>query len=132
MNTATNRLRMFAGLFVILMVCSTGVAHAQSNTPAKSPSAKVAHKSHMPSDADIATAVKENCSKDCGCGECAAKGCKPCHGKNCYYCVAKGLTTKECGCGKCAAKGCDECGPGCDVCKFHLGPVAHAKAAKRK
>lgn len=71
---------------------------------------------------DIAKAVQITATKDCGCGHCAAKGCGPCHGKNCYYCVAKGLVTKECGCGMCSAKGCDMCGPGCDVCKFHLAP----------
>ncbi len=73
---------------------------------------------------DIVTAVKEAAKKDCGCGQCAAKGCDPCHGKNCHYCVAKALVVKDCGCGGCDAKGCSMCGPGCDVCKFHLAPVA--------
>ena len=77
---------------------------------------------------DMALAVKATAAKDCGCGECAAKGCKPCHGKNCYYCVAKALVTTECGCGTCAATGCSTCGPGCDVCKFNLAPVAQAKS----
>lgn len=73
---------------------------------------------------DITVAVKAAAAKDCGCGHCAAKGCEPCRGKNCYYCVAKALVTNDCGCGMCTAKGCDMCGPGCDVCKFHLAPVA--------
>ncbi len=73
---------------------------------------------------DIAIAVRATAEKDCGCGACAAKGCKPCRGKNCYYCVAKGLVTTECGCGTCSPSGCDMCGPGCDVCKFNLKPVA--------
>jgi hypothetical protein len=76
---------------------------------------------------DIPAAVQFAAAKDCGCGHCAAKGCEPCHGKNCYYCVAKALVTHECGCGMCSAKGCDMCGPGCDVCKFHLAPLAAAK-----
>ena len=76
---------------------------------------------------DVLAAVQVTAAKDCGCGHCAAKGCEPCHGKNCYYCVAKALVTKECGCGMCSAKGCDMCGPGCDVCKFHLAPLAAAK-----
>jgi hypothetical protein len=77
---------------------------------------------------DIPVAVQVAAAKDCGCGHCAAKGCEPCHGKNCYYCAAKSLVTRECGCGMCSAKGCDMCGPGCDVCKFHLAPVAESKA----
>src|SRR5690349_2953745 len=77
---------------------------------------------------DIPAAVQVAAAKDCGCGHCAAKGCQPCHGKNCYYCVAKALTTHECGCGMCTAKGCEMCGPGCDVCKFHLAPVAATKS----
>ncbi len=76
---------------------------------------------------DILAAVQLTAAKDCGCGHCAAKGCEPCHGKNCYYCVAKALVTHECGCGMCTANGCDMCGPGCDVCKFHLAPVAAAR-----
>ncbi|MDD4891045.1 MAG: hypothetical protein PHU85_14075 [Phycisphaerae bacterium] len=81
-----------------------------------------------PESSDIPLAVKAAAAKDCGCGHCAAKGCEPCHGKNCYYCVAKALVTQECGCGACAATGCQQCGPGCDVCKFHLAPVAAEKA----
>ncbi len=73
---------------------------------------------------DIVKAVKAAAQKDCGCGHCAAKGCDPCHGKNCYYCAAKALVAKDCGCGGCDAKGCPMCGPGCDVCKFHLAPNA--------
>ena len=79
--------------------------------------------------ADIASAVKVTAQKDCGCGQCAAKGCEPCKGKNCHYCVAKALVVKECGCGGCNAKGCTMCGPGCDVCKFHLAPSAAATAS---
>lgn len=81
---------------------------------------------------DIVTAVKAAAAKDCGYGACAAKGCEPCHGKNCYFCVAKALMTTECGCGMCDAKGCEICGPGCDVCKFHLAPVAEAEAPAQK
>jgi hypothetical protein len=77
---------------------------------------------------DIPGAVKVMAAKDCGCGHCAAKGCEPCHGKNCYYCVAKALVTHECGCGMCTSKGCEMCGPGCDVCKFHLAPVAASQS----
>ena len=82
------------------------------------------------SDADdIASAVRVTAHKDCGCGQCAAKGCEPCKGKNCHYCVAKALVVKECGCGGCSAKGCSICGPGCDVCKFHLAPSAAATSS---
>ncbi len=90
--------------------------------------AKSVSASHAQTNADLAIAVQATAARDCGCGECAAKGCKPCRGKNCYYCVAKGLVTTECGCGTCTAKGCEMCGPGCDVCKFNLAPVAAAKA----
>lgn len=82
------------------------------------------------SKSDIIVAVQSAAARDCGCGECAAKGCKPCRGKNCYYCVAKALDTTECGCGDCNADGCKSCGPGCDVCKFHLAPVEKAKEKK--
>lgn len=78
---------------------------------------------------NLSIAVHAAAAKDCGCGECAAKGCKPCHGKNCYFCVSKGLTTNDCGCAACAPKGCANCGPGCDVCKFNLAPVDAAKQA---
>ena len=71
---------------------------------------------------DIVNALKATAQKDCGCGQCAAKGCDPCKGKNCHYCVAKALVVKDCGCGGCTGKGCSMCGPGCDVCKFHLAP----------
>ncbi len=87
--------------------------------------------SHTQNSSDMAIAVQATAAKDCGCGECAAKGCKPCHGKNCYYCAAKGLVTKECGCGACAPKGCQTCGPGCDVCKFNLAPVAETKKSNQ-
>ena len=79
--------------------------------------------------ADIASAVSATAHKDCGCGQCTAKGCEPCKGKNCHYCVAKALVVKECGCGGCNAKSCTMCGPGCDVCKFHLAPSAAAAAS---
>lgn len=81
-------------------------------------------------DRDIGKAVKILSVKDCGCKECAAKGCNPCHGKNCGYCIFKALATNECGCGMCDAKGCQICGPGCDVCKFHLAPLAEGKSMK--
>jgi hypothetical protein len=87
--------------------------------------------SRTQNNSDLAIAVQATAGKDCGCGECAAKGCKPCHGKNCYYCVAKALVTKECGCGACAAQGCEACGPGCDVCKFNLTPVAEAQKSNQ-
>ena len=77
---------------------------------------------------DIVTAVKAASVRDCGCDACAAKGCDPCHGKNCYYCAAKALVAKDCACRACNAKGCQTCGPGCDVCKFHLAPNANAEA----
>ena len=85
--------------------------------------------SSMEEASDIAAAVKVTAQKDCGCGQCAAKGCEPCKGKNCHYCVAKALVVKECGCGGCSAKGCYMGGPGCDVCKFHLAPGAVAKGS---
>jgi hypothetical protein len=100
------RIVMTAGCAVVFLLALAGCASQKS---------------------DIPTAVQVAAAKDCGCGHCAAKGCEPCHGKNCYYCVAKSLVTHECGCGMCAAKGCDMCGPGCDVCKFHLAPVAGVK-----
>jgi len=84
-----------------------------------------AHSEPSPAETtDIVNAIKATARKDCGCGQCAAKGCDPCHGKNCHYCVAKALVVKDCGCGGCDAKGCPMCGPGCDVCKFHLAPAA--------
>jgi hypothetical protein len=128
-------LKRYLRLSLILSILLIGNCHdaaAQTGSPAPTKHARAVHKKPATSDADIATAVKANAVKDCGCGECAAKGCKPCHGKNCYYCVAKGLTTKECGCGMCAPKGCDQCGPGCDVCKFHLAPLEAAKAGKKR
>lgn len=108
---------------------------ARTTRPQAPASATQAHKAkrpHATPSSDIATAVRAAAEKDCGCGECAAKGCAPCKGKNCYYCAAKSLATKECGCGTCDAKGCESCGAGCDVCKFNLAPVAEAKSAKRK
>lgn len=76
---------------------------------------------------DIVSAVTEGAAKDCGCKVCDGRGCDPCHGKSCYYCVAKALVKADCGCKDCAAKGCAGCGPGCDVCKFHLKPAEDAK-----
>ncbi len=82
---------------------------------------------HSPPSAeagDIANTARVTAQKDCGCGQCAAKGCEPGKGKNCHYCVAKAMVVKDCGCGVCDAKGCPMCGPGCDVCKFQLAPDA--------
>jgi len=79
---------------------------------------------------DIVNAVGAAAAKDCGCGSCAAKGCDPCHGKNCYYCVAKSLVANDCGCKSCTATGCKSCGPGCDVCKFHLAHSGDAPDGK--
>ena len=94
------------------------------------PHAMAAHPSPSAEEAaDIASAVNVTAHKDCGCGQCSAKGCEPCKGKNCHFCVAKALVVKECGCGGCNAKGCTMCGPGCDVCKFHLAPSAAATAS---
>ncbi|MBI1805203.1 MAG: hypothetical protein HY033_13740 [Ignavibacteriae bacterium] len=115
---------LIASICVLVASYSINV-YAHPKTQSVAHSAK--HKINSVKDGDIATAVKAASIKDCGCGECAAKGCKPCHGKNCFYCAAKGLTTKECGCGMCGAEGCTDCGPGCDVCKFHLKPVKEAK-----
>ena len=119
---------------LLLISCSilasqpTGL-FAQSQAQSTERHSKAKHKTHPTKDADIAVAVRAASEKDCGCGECAAKGCEPCHGKNCYYCAAKGLATTECGCGMCSAQGCESCGPGCDVCKFHLSKVKPAKKA---
>ncbi len=105
---------------------------AQSQKSASAPSERAprsaSSKSSSDNRPDIATAVKAAAVKDCGCGSCAAKGCEPCRGKNCYYCAAKALVATDCGCKTCDAKGCSSCGPGCDVCKFHLAPVAQSKA----
>ena len=81
---------------------------------------------------DIVTAVQAAAAKDCGCGHCAARGCDPCHGKNCFYCVAKALVKDDCGCGECRPEGCASCGPGCDVCRFHLAPAGRSGATKEK
>ncbi len=93
-------------------------------TPATQATKTARSKARSPDRPDIVKAVKAAAQKDCGCGECAAKGCEPCKGKNCYFCAAKALVAKDCGCGGCDAKGCSVCGPGCDVCKFHLAPIA--------
>ena len=105
----------------------TTAISANHDTKKDTAAATTKQKRSKSKSADIAVAVKAAADKDCGCGECAAKGCKPCHGKNCFYCAAKSLVTDDCGCGMCDAKGCDGCGPGCDVCKFHLAPIEKAK-----
>ncbi len=114
----------------LLMVYSPPKVQAQKTAaPASTRGTKLTPaKSNHDYRPDIVIAVKAAAQNDCGCGECAAKGCKPCHGKNCHYCVAKALVATDCGCKMCDAKGCSSCGPGCDVCKFHLAPVAEAKA----
>src|SRR5260370_28972921 len=75
-------------------------------------------------ESDIVNAVKAAAQKDSASAHCAAQGCVPCKGKNCHYFVAKALDVKDCGCGGCDPNGCAMCGPGCDVCKFHLSPNA--------
>lgn len=122
------RIQLVIGITAMILVYSQATrAQAQKTAPhVKQTRANTrVHKSAHGDD--IAVAVKAAAVKDCGCTSCAGKGCKPCHGKNCYYCVAKGLVASDCGCKSCTAKGCSSCGPGCDVCKFHLGPVAAAK-----
>ncbi len=113
-----------------------GVAQETSkesaSPPGKRPAQVAPAKASGDARPDIVTAVKAAAAKDCGCGACAAKGCEPCHGKNCYFCAAKSLVAMECGCGMCDAKGCEICGPGCDVCKFHLAPVAETEAPAQK
>ncbi len=105
----------------------------ESVSPPGTPPVQVAPATANSDDrSDIVTAVKAAAAKDCGCKECAAKGCDPCHGKNCYFCAAKSLVAMECGCGMCDAKGCEICGPGCDVCKFHLAPVAEVETPAQK
>lgn len=109
---------------------ASGSKAALDEVRGRVPAHEMATHSETSSDADdIASAVRVTAQKDCGCGQCAAKGCEPCKGKNCHYCVAKALVVKECGCGGCNAKGCSMCGPGCDVCKFHLAPSAAAKSS---
>jgi hypothetical protein len=122
-----------SALGLLLFVASgSNASGSQTGSSAQPPAKKTAKatraKSNSRSRPDIVTAVKAAARKDCGCGECAARGCDPCHGKNCYYCVAKALVADDCGCSGCDAKGCQSCGPGCDVCKFHLAPNADAKA----
>ncbi len=114
-------------VLVLATVYSLYGAHAQKQEKTAPGKDTTTHHVQVVPDADIAAAVRATSGKDCGCGECAAKGCVPCRGKNCYFCVAKGLTTKECGCGMCDPKGCTDCGPGCDVCKFHLKPLEGTK-----
>jgi hypothetical protein len=124
--------RLIMTLCLAMLVVDGSYALAQSKksaSPLKNQTARVAPaKTRRDNRPDIVIAVKGAAAKDCGCGACAAKGCEPCHGKNCYFCAAKALVAMECGCGMCNAKGCEICGPGCDVCKFHLAPVAEAKA----
>ncbi len=112
------------GVVPLALGLATAAQAQKSAAPAKVRSAG----SKSESRADIVTAVTAAAQKDCGCSQCAARGCQPCHGKNCYFCAAKALVAKDCGCKQCNAKGCQVCGPGCDVCKFHLAPVAAAKA----
>ena len=126
-------------LFGIAAAFIIGCAHSSASAPAPrvgSTSTGKGVSSSMQSSlndrADIVVAVKAAAAKDCGCGSCAAKGCAPCKGKNCYYCAAKALVETECGCGMCDAKGCEMCGPGCDVCKFHLAPNAEATSPQKQ
>ena len=126
-------LRLIMTLCLTMLVvgcgCALGAQSKKSASPVNKRTAGAARaKTRGDYRPDIVTAVKAAAAKDCGCGACAAKGCEPCHGKNCYFCAAKALVAKDCGCGTCDAKGCQSCGPGCDVCKFHLAPVAEAKA----
>ncbi len=116
--------------FLSLAICVPLAAQSEKSTSAPSarPSRPVSGKSSTGHRPDIVIAVKAAAAKDCGCGSCAAKGCDPCRGKNCYFCAAKALVATDCGCKACDAKGCQSCGPGCDVCKFHLAPVAESKA----
>lgn len=111
-----------------------GQSQKAAQASGKQPTQAASSKAVGDNRPDIVTAVKAASVKDCGCGACAAMGCGPCHGKNCYYCVAKALVAKDCSCKGCNAKGCQSCGPGCDVCKFHLAPNANANATgpKRK
>ena len=132
--------RIGATLVLAFLTLVQGVAPSvaqetskKSTSPSSKRTAQVAPATANSDDRpDIVTAVKAAAAKDCWCKACAAKGCDPCHGKNCYFCAAKALVAMECGCGMCDAKGCEICGPGCDVCKFHLAPVAEAPAQKQK
>jgi len=111
---------LLLGMGLALCAQSQGPKTAPAKQDTKTTRSKAAGNSRP----DIVKAVEAAAQKDCGCGQCAAKGCDPCHGKNCYFCAAKALVAKDCGCGGCNAKGCPVCGPGCDVCKFHLAPAA--------
>ena len=126
----------FALAFLLVQGVAPSVAQEtskKSTSPSSKRTAQVAPaKASGDYRPDIVIAVKATAAKDCGCKACAAKGCEPCHGKNCYFCAAKALVAMECGCGMCDAKGCDICGPGCDVCKFHLAPVAEAESPAQK
>lgn len=118
-------------LLFLVVVWSLPAESQDSSTSTKKQTAKATPaKSKSDSRPDIVIAVKAAAQKDCGCGSCAARGCEPCHGKNCYYCVAKALVAMDCGCQSCDAKGCQPCGPGCDVCKFHLAPASAPKKGK--
>ncbi len=121
------------GLLLLAIFSIPGAQSQKSSaSPDKQPKKAASAKAGNDYRPDIVTAVKAAAAKDCGCGACAAKGCEPCRGKNCFYCAAKSLVANECGCGGCDAKGCQMCGPGCDVCKFHLAPNAEAKAHAQK
>ncbi len=128
-----NALHLIMTMCLAVLVANSSFALAAQSKKPTSPRSKskttAAHsKTNGDQRPDIVTAVKAAAEKDCGCGNCAAKGCNPCHGKNCYFCAAKALVATDCGCMGCDAKGCQSCGPGCDVCKFHLAPVSEAKA----
>ena len=122
--------RILVILLVVVAVAAFVVVAAFGQ--AKGKKTTVSGKSSGDYRPDIVTAVKAAAKKDCGCGMCAAKGCAPCKGKNCYFCVSKALVASDCGCKGCNGKGCKSCGPGCDVCKFHLAPVAAARTLSQK
>lgn len=125
----TRRNMALVTVALLVMAMTVVVALGQSKG---GNAAQVTGKKVGASRPDIVTAVKAAAKKDCGCGMCAGKGCAPCKGKNCYFCVAKALVAQDCGCKDCDSKGCKSCGAGCDVCKFHLGPVAASKASATK
>lgn len=130
-RSVQSRLTILVPALVIMSVAAAAEDTRAAASPAR-PKAKATHPARTGSARpDIVKAVKSAAMKDCGCGACAAKGCDPCHGKNCYFCAAKSLVAMECGCGMCSAKGCQPCGPGCDVCKFHLAPMAEGAASKK-
>jgi hypothetical protein len=123
------KITAYGFIIAMLAICSVSVSHATDGSTTTTTKTTTTHKtkksSMSTSNAAMRKAVKVAAAIDCGCGVCDSKGCTPCHGKNCYYCVSKALVTNECGCGDCSAKGCSSCGPGCDVCKFNLSPAAN-------